>query len=114
MMGKNTLQRIGAGGLMGLLLLVSCAPAPTKNKAQLHIVEIKQMQFQPATLYLHNEDTVQFINHDMVAHNATEITKTLWASPTLASGDSWKVVVRQSADYYCSIHVVMKGKIVVQ
>ena len=114
MIRNKTLQKIGVGGLGWLLLLLSCSPAPTKNKAKLYTVEIKQMQFQPATLYLHKEDTVQFINRDLVAHNATETTRKSWASPTLATVNSWKIVVQQSADYYCTIHVVMKGKIVVQ
>ena len=77
-------------------------------------VEIKQMQFQPATLTLQKGDTVVWINHDIVAHDVTEETSKLWASGPLAPGASWSLVVTESADYYCSIHVVMKGKIVVQ
>ena len=72
------------------------------------------MQFQPAVLQLHKNDTVLFINRDMVAHTATEATSKKWASPALASDSSWKVIIRQSAAYYCTIHPVMKGRIVVQ
>jgi len=109
MIGKKCLAVISAGALGWLLQ--ACAPAPANTKPQLHIVAIKGMQFQPATLQVHTNDTVQFINHDMVAHNATEATSKLWASPVLASDASWKVVIKQSASYYCTIHPVMKGTI---
>lgn len=114
MSSKQELRSICAGGLGWLFLLISCAPATNKTKAQTYTVEIKQMRFQPAVLQLHNGDTVLFINHDMVAHTATEATSKRWSSPTLASDSSWKVTIQQSANYYCTIHPVMKGKIVVQ
>lgn len=76
-------------------------------------VVIDQMQFTPAELTIQKGDTVFFINKDLVAHDATEVNKA-WHSPTLQSGDSWKIAPDKSADYYCSIHLVMKGKIVVQ
>ena len=113
-MNVTTSRRINAGGIGWLFLLLGCSPEPSKNELQTHKVEIKQMQFQPATLILQKNDTVLFINHDLVAHNVTETSKKAWASSTLASGSSWKVVVNQSADYYCTIHPVMKGKLVVQ
>ncbi|MBD0332944.1 MAG: cupredoxin domain-containing protein [Chitinophagaceae bacterium] len=111
---KQIIQRIGAGRLGWLLLLYGCSPAPFIKEPKTHTVEIKEMKFQPATLLLQKNDTVVFVNHDLVAHNATEASKKAWGSPTLASGDSWKVVVTQSAGYYCTIHPVMKGKLVVQ
>jgi|SRR5215217_3137821 len=114
MINKPVLRRMSAGGLGWLLLLGGCSPAPTKGKPQTYMVEIKQMQFQPAVLQLHKNDTVLFINRDMVAHTATEATSKSWSSPTLPSDSSWKVAIGQSADYYCTIHPVMKGKIVVQ
>ena len=33
---------------------------------------------------------------------------------TIAMGGSWSMVVTEGADYYCSIHVVMKGKLTVE
>ena len=97
-----------------IFLLNSCISAPEKEIPKVYNVEIKQMQFQPAELRLQKGDTVVWINHDIVAHDVTEEPGKLWTSGSLAPGKSWSLVVSQSADYYCSIHVVMKGKLIVQ
>jgi len=72
------------------------------------------MQFQPASLTVQKGDTVVWVNHDIVAHDVTEEKSKRWSSGPLAPGASWSMVVTESADYYCSIHVVMKGKLVVE
>ena len=97
-----------------IFLLNSCTSTHEKAVHKVYNVEIKQMQFQPAELTLQKGDTVVWINHDIVAHDVTEETGKLWTSGSLAPGKSWSLVVTQSADYYCSIHVVMKGKLIVQ
>lgn len=81
---------------------------------KVYYVEIKQMQFLPAVITLQKGDTVVWTNQDIVAHDVTEEKNKLWTSGPLATGQSWSLVVTESADYYCSIHVVMKGKLVVQ
>ena len=83
------------------------------DKPKTHTVEIKDMMFQPASLVVHAGDTVVWINKDIVAHDVTQDNKT-WASPPLAGAASWKKVITTSASYYCSIHVVMKGKVIVE
>ncbi|MBX2941746.1 MAG: hypothetical protein KF860_05325 [Cyclobacteriaceae bacterium] len=85
-----------------------------KNTAHFHTVEIKQMKFVPAELTVHEGDTVLWVNKDLVAHDATEENKKLWTSGPIALGGLWSKVVTESADYYCSIHVVMKGKLTVE
>src|ERR1044072_8498545 len=97
-----------------IFLLISCHSTPGKTIHKVYNVEIKQMQFQPAELLVQKGDTVVWINHDIVAHDETEQAHKLWSSGPLAPGESWSLVVTQSADYYCSIHVVMKGKLIVQ
>ena len=97
-----------------VFLLISCKSTPDKTIHKAYNVEIKQMQFQPAELLVQKGDTVVWINHDIVAHDVTEQGDKLWTSGPLAPGQSWSLVVTQSADYYCSIHVVMKGKLIVQ
>lgn len=77
-------------------------------------VDIKQMQFQPAALTVAQGDTVIWTNHDIVTHDVTEEKNKLWTSGPLDPGKSWSMVVDKGADYYCSIHVVMKGKLIVQ
>jgi plastocyanin len=78
-----------------------------------HIVEIKGMKFQPAELIVNSGDTVRWINRDIVSHDVTEVPEKAWASPVIPAGDSWSMVVNKSESYYCSIHVVMKGDILV-
>ena len=77
-----------------------------------YTVEIIQMEFRPAVLNVHKGDTVIFVNKDIVDHDATEVNKA-WSSPPLATGEAWKWVATKNADYYCSIHLVMKGQIIV-
>jgi len=78
-----------------------------------HIVEIKDMRFQPETLTVHKGDTVIWLNKDIVTHDVTETNNT-WASPKLAKGESWKKAITKSDAYYCSIHIIMKAKLVVE
>ncbi|ADY54052.1 hypothetical protein Pedsa_3522 [Pseudopedobacter saltans DSM 12145] len=87
--------------------------SPKRTVPKVYTVEISQMKFQPEVLKIHQKDTVIFINHDIVAHDVTEINKA-WKSPVLNTGDSWKIVMQKSANYFCSIHLVMKGKIIVE
>lgn len=78
-----------------------------------YIVEIKDMQFQPNTLKVHQGDTVTWINKDIVAHNVTQ-KDSAWASPTLTSEATWQKVIEKNDPYYCSIHINMKGQLVVE
>lgn len=94
--------------------LVSCNSGNGNNAVhKTDTVVIEQMKFNPQTITVNKGDTVLFINKDIVEHNATEDNKA-WQSPTLQMGDSWKFVPEKSADYYCSIHIVMKGRIEVK
>lgn len=117
------------------LLLVSCNSSEKKNttssedgeyndyekapsesesagEPKVHTVEIKQMKFEPAVLNVRKGDKVNWINKDLVEHDITDQNKT-WASSKLPGGASWSMVVTKSEAYYCNLHVVMKGKIVV-
>lgn len=82
------------------------------SKAEDHLVTIENMKFNPASITVKKGEKVTYINKDIVAHNATEINK-LWASPLLQNGRSWTFTPDKTSDYYCSVHLVMKGKIIV-
>ncbi len=97
-----------------VFLLLSCKSTPEPTVPAKHIVEIKAMQFQPAELSVRSGDTVVWVNRDIVAHDVTEELGKAWTSSVMPAGASWSMVVTNSADYYCSIHVVMKGKLLVQ
>ena len=84
-------------------------PAPA-----LYVVQVEQMKFLPSDISVHKGDTVMWVNNDMVAHDITEEKSKSWSSSLLQPGKSWKLVVKESADYYCSIHAVMKGRIAIK
>ncbi len=96
------------------LFLLSCKATPETTVPTKHIVEIKAMKFQPAELIVNSGDTVIWVNRDIVPHDVTEEPGKAWTSSVMPAGVSWSLVVTKSADYYCSIHVVMKGKLLVQ
>ena len=106
------------------VFISSCRPGPEKpvqessdpkrTANKIYTIEIKAMKFQPAELVVQKGDTVVWVNKDIVAHDVTEEPGNVWRSPALATGQSWTFIVTESANYYCSIHVVMKGKLLVQ
>lgn len=100
--------------LTGLFLLLQSNGFPARYVPQVHQVEIKGMAFQPAELKVRKGDIVVWINRDMVPHDVTEEKKKAWTSSPIPSGKTWRIKVTQSAYYFCSIHQVMKGRIVVQ
>ncbi|MEO6187973.1 MAG: plastocyanin/azurin family copper-binding protein [Ginsengibacter sp.] len=104
-----------------IFLVGSCTSTPEQKVQKeetaahkVYNVDIKEMKFQPAELTVQKGDTVIWTNHDIVTHDVTEEKNKLWTSGPLAPGQSWSLVVDKSADYYCSIHVVMKGKLIVE
>ena len=99
---------------LSVFFINSCANEPEKRRPKSHTVEIKKMKFQPAELIVQKEDTVVWINNDILAHDVTEESNKRWTSELIPAGKSWSLIVTESADYYCTIHVVMKGKLIVQ
>jgi plastocyanin len=90
---------------------------PLKNGsrvAEMHVVEIRQMQFVPDTVHVHEGDSVRWVNKDIVDHDVTEAASEAWKSFRLKPGQVWTLAPSKSADYYCNLHQVMKGKIVVE
>ncbi|HLP39488.1 plastocyanin/azurin family copper-binding protein [Lacibacter sp.] len=107
-----------------LVALISCADEEVSKGGQtddgvehiqqVHYVRIKGMQFSPAEMYVGKDDKIIFTNNDPVVHNVTEETSKKWASSELQTSQSWELTVIESADYYCTLHPVMKGKIIVR
>lgn len=99
--------------MLTVIFFAACHAATKKPPPARYIFEIKEMRFQPAELSLHPGDTIEWINHDIVDHDITGEKNKDWHSGVLKNGQSWKTVIYQTTGYYCSIHVVMKGKLVV-
>jgi plastocyanin len=106
--------------LINVIFLNGCSSPPEEDNTpsqipeekaapSLYIVQIEQMKFIPSDISVNAGDTIMWVNNDMVAHDITEEKDKSWSSSLLQPGKSWKLVVKESADYYCSIHVVMKG-----
>jgi plastocyanin len=96
-----------------VFVLAGCSNGK-KTVPKLYKVEIKAMQFQPAQLSVQKGDTVLFINQDILVHNVTEEKTKAWGSQDLSPGKFYKMVVTKNSDYYCSLHPVMKGKLIVE
>ena len=110
---KNRIAAIiGIIILPGFVLFNSCSSPEEITVPRSHIVEIRAMQFHPSELSVQKGDTVVFINNDMVVHDVTEENSKSWGSSPLSTGQSFSLVVTASADYYCTIHPVMKGHII--
>lgn len=100
--------------LAGIIITMNCCTFSSgKAVPETHYVEIIQMKFQPEVINVNKGDTIVFINKDIVTHDVTEELHKSWTSKPIASGNSWKMVATQSVNYFCSLHVVMKGKIIV-
>ncbi|MBU8882421.1 cupredoxin domain-containing protein [Kaistella sp. DKR-2] len=91
----------------------SAAGNTNTNKTTAQIVTIENMKFNPATITVKKGDQVTFINKDIVAHNATEVHNA-WASTLLQTGQSWTFTPEKTSEYYCTVHQVMKGEIIVK
>jgi plastocyanin len=110
----NNKDSIGMQQMQDNKSLLEEAEAPLRNTENFHSIEIRQMMFVPEKMTVHKGDTIAWINNDIVLHDITEEKKKEWSSGPVAVGATWQKVVDKSYDYYCSIHVVMKGKIIVE
>lgn len=113
--------------LLLLLFTIGCKPSSEKyeayddyepgakpTKSKIYTVEIKQMKFIPDRIVVREGDKIVWINKDFVDHDITEEHGKAWSSPKLPPNTSWVMTVTKNETYYCSIHVVMKGRVVIE
>ena len=120
------MNRFLSGSLIVLSVLVSLAACTSPSGKKVggddgseHVVrnftvEISKMVFSPAELRVRKGDKVTFVNLDMVAHDVTEESTKAWTSSALQNQQTWTHEFNESANYYCSLHPVMKGSIIVE
>jgi plastocyanin len=82
-------------------------------------VVIRDFKFDPATVTVHEGDTLEWKNDDFVPHTATEdgeAQKPAFDSGTIHTGAAWRYVARKKGtyNYICTRHPNMKGKLIVQ
>ncbi len=89
------------------------APAE-EPKYEVFTVEIKNMKFVPDSIEVKKGDKIVFVNRDLVNHCVTEEKTKAWTSGPIPQGESYVMVADKTAEYFCAIHAVMKGKIIVR
>lgn len=80
-------------------------------------IEIRNFEFQPATVTVSAGDTVEWKNDDSAPHTATaNAPKPGFDSGTIQSGTSWRYTAsaKGTYSYICTIHPYMKGTLIVQ
>lgn len=115
-------NRITESGIRWLLLfpvlfLFSCSSPNKKSTAEGNLpkvdtVTLQLMKFNPAVLQVNKGDTVIWINKGMVAHTVKSYQDNKFYSDTLQPDKTWKLLVKDSATYYCTIHPTMQGKLI--
>ena len=120
---KNRITESGIGWLLlfPVLFLFSCSSPDKKsttsetverNRPKVDTVTIQLMKFNPAVLQVNKGDTVIWINKGMVAHTVKSYQDNKFYSDTLQPDKTWKLLVKDSATYYCTIHPTMQGKLI--
>jgi plastocyanin len=108
---------IAALAAIGVLALAgAAAPSRPADVPQRHVVEIRGMAFHPEVLELRQGDTVVWINRDIVPHTATASRTSGWDTGTLLQGQIGQYVASHAGDdpYFCKLHPVMLGKLIVR
>lgn len=108
-------SKIGSSSFLIVVLIVcSSWSLLSSNEPTVHTVEIRLLKFQPAELTVKSGDKVTWINRDYLVHDVTEFSGKAWSSDSLKRNESWSLTIEKSADYHCTIHPIMKGKIIVE
>jgi len=95
------------------------APQSANAATKVVTVLIRDFKFEPATVTVHEGDTVEWKNEDSVPHTATEnadAKKPAFDSGYLQTGAAWRYVVQKKGtyNYICTLHPYMQGTLIVQ
>jgi len=95
------------------------APQSESAAAKVVTVLIRDFKFEPATVTVHEGDTVEWKNEDSVPHTATEAAegkKPAFDSGYLQTGAAWRYVAQKKGtyNYICTLHPNMQGTLIVQ
>jgi plastocyanin len=111
-----------AGIVLAALMLSQCGTStgsPARTPVT-HRILIDGTQFVPATLTVHEGDSVVWVNADPFPHTATAATATSAAghfdSKEIAPQQSWTytATVKGEFPYLCTLHQTMKGTLRVE
>jgi len=106
-------RNLALGAIAPLVAIAIAAASPAR--AATIEVKIDNFTFNPKQVTVKAGDTVTWVNHDDIPHTVT--SKTLvFRSKALDSDDkfSFTFTALGSFDYFCSLHPMMTGTIVVE
>jgi Icc protein len=100
----------------GEALARASAPAVASTQGQKGTVSIANFAFTPKVVEISKGDRVTWRNDDDVPHRIQSTKVAFAASPVLDTKASYDVVLKDAGeyDYFCSLHPMMTGKIVVR
>ena len=98
--------------LAGLLLAGAC---PCGAEPATRTVTIEGMKFVPETVTVHRGDRVVWVNRDVLPHTVTA-TGGAFDSHDIAADASWTFEAHETGNfpYFCTLHTIMTGRLVVQ
>jgi plastocyanin len=93
----------------------STNPSSTPSQTSKNI-EISGFAFNPSTLTVNVGDTVIWTNMDSISHTITSDSGNELSSSSFGNGQTYSHTFTTAGtfNYHCSIHVSMKGKVIVQ
>lgn len=111
---KMKLGRLLLGSFSIVCTLLATGACSSSPPPETHIVVIKGLKFLPSELTIRKGDTVKWINKDLIKHDVTEEAGKTWTSGEMENEAIYKMAITENTDYFCSLHVVMKGKLIVE
>ena len=97
------------------LAIASSHEASLRNVADTAVVQIDNFSFSPKSLTVKRGATVTWTNGDDIPHNVVS-TEKKFSSPVLDTNQNFSFTFRESGSYpyFCKIHPMMTGMIVVE
>ena len=109
----NVARNLALGSIAPLVAIAIAAASPAR--AATIEVKIDNFTYNPKQVTVKAGDTVTWVNHDDIPHTVTSKTM-VFRSKALDSDDkfSFTFTAPGSFDYFCSLHPMMTGTIVVE
>jgi plastocyanin len=98
--------------LVGAVAVTACSSSEVRP--HVHQVVIRGMQFVPAELVVAKGDVIVWSNEDYVPHTAT--APGVFDSKTIETKRQWRYTAKERGivPYVCTLHPIMKAKLVVR
>lgn len=109
-------RRLKAAGVV--LCVSACAALASPASAKTWTVKIVDMRFVPGDLTVARDDTIVWVNSDLVAHTVTSTSTGAGAfdSHAIAPGGQWRYRANTAGHwtYRCTFHPTMQAQLIVK